>query len=171
MRFLGDSCLNLDAVDSKLQHLPVITADFQPFGFLSQAIRRTSPHRGWIHSLRGLAIISVLLAPAIGTTGIGAWIVFVSGSASHLLADMMNPSGIPLFIPQQRRRHILPPRWRIPAGSPEEDLVFVVFACLALALLLNNDSDRVRGRLKSVIPSEVEESFSSAGKDFSTALR
>lgn len=127
---------DLDAVDSKLQRLPVITADFQPFGFLSQVIRRTSPHRGWMHSLRGLAIISVLLAPAIGIVGLGTWIVFVGGYASHLLADMMNPSGIPLFFPQQRRRHILPPRWRIPTASPEEDLVFVVFACLALALLL-----------------------------------
>jgi membrane-bound metal-dependent hydrolase YbcI (DUF457 family) len=63
---------DLDAVDSKLQRLPVLTADFQPFGFLSRVIRHTSPHRGWMHSLRGLAIVSVLLAPAIGIIGIGA---------------------------------------------------------------------------------------------------
>lgn len=127
---------DLDAVDSKLQRLPVLTADFQPFGFLSRLIRRTSPHRGWMHSLRGLAIISILLAPTIGIIGTGGWIVFVGGYASHLLADMMNPSGIPLFFPQQRRRHLLPPQWRITTGSPEEDMVFVLFACLALALLL-----------------------------------
>lgn len=127
---------DLDAVDSKLQRLPILTADFQPFGFLSRVIRRTSPHRGWMHSLRGLAIVSVLLAPAIGIMGISAWIVFVGGYASHLLADMMNPSGIPLFFPQQRRRHLLPPHWRISTASPEEDIVFVIFASTAISLLL-----------------------------------
>lgn len=116
---------DLDAVDSKLQRLPVLTADFQPFRLLSRVIRRTSPHRGWMHSLRGLVIVNLLLAPAIGIIGIGGWIVFIIGYASHLLADMMNPSGIPLFFPQQRRWHLLPRNCRIATASPEEDLIFL----------------------------------------------
>jgi inner membrane protein len=133
---------DLDAVDSKLQRLPVLTADVQPFGFLSSVIRQTSPHRGWMHSLRGLAIISVVLTPVIPLIGIGAWLAFAGSYASHLLADMMNPSGIPLFFPQPRRWYVLPRNWRISTGSPEEELVFVLFACLGLVLLLTLISQR-----------------------------
>jgi membrane-bound metal-dependent hydrolase YbcI (DUF457 family) len=123
---------DLDAVDSKLQRLPVVTADFQPFRLLSRAIRQTSPHRGWMHSLRGLAIISVLLLPFIEIVYFSGWIVW---------ADMMNPSGIPLFYPQQRRWHILPRTWCIRSGSLEEELLFAVFSCATVALLCALMSD------------------------------
>ena len=89
-----------------------------------------------MHSLRGLAIFGVLLAPAIEFIGTGAWFVFVVGYASHLLADMMNPSGIPVTLPSEQTLALLPPPLRIATGSPEEDLVFVVFACLILTLFL-----------------------------------
>lgn len=132
---------DLDAVDSKLQRLPVVTVDFQPVRLLSRAIRQTSPHRGWMHSLRGLAIISVLLLPSIEIVYFSGWIVLVAGYVSHLAADMMNPSGIPLFYPQQRRWHILPRTWCIRTGSLEEELIFAVFSCATVALLCALMSD------------------------------
>jgi inner membrane protein len=132
---------DLDAVDSKLQRLPVVTGDFQPFRLLSRVVRQTSPHRGWMHSLRGLAIISVLLLPFIEIVYFSGWIVLIVGYASHLLADMMNPSGIPLFYPQPRQWHILPRTWCIAIGSMEEELIFAVFSCATVALLCALMSD------------------------------
>lgn len=151
---LGGLLPDLDAADSKLQRLALPTilgvTDFtiRPFHLLSRLIRRSSPHRGWMHSLCGLAIASTGMAVALTVlsatstdsllpfaTATMAWMAFAMGYASHLLCDMATPGGIPLRYPQVQRWHLLPLRWRIPTASWGEELVFAIFACIALAFL------------------------------------
>lgn len=69
-------------------------------------------------------------------TGLMAWLALVGGYASHLLADMATPHGIPLLYPQGQRWHLLPRNLRIATASPEEDVVFAISACGALVLFL-----------------------------------
>jgi inner membrane protein len=127
---------DLDASDSKLQHITLLTPSTRPMALLSRAIRQTSPHRGWLHSLLGLIMIGVLSTPIFVLIGLTAWLILLCGYATHLLADMLNPSGIPLFYPNHRRFHLLPHKWRITTGTDMEEAVFAIAACAVLPLLI-----------------------------------
>jgi inner membrane protein len=131
---LGSLLPDLDASQSKIKHLSV--AGIKPFYLPSQAIFRTLGHRTLLHSLRGLsgvAILGLTIAPFLG------WriaLAIVAGYASHLALDASNPSGIPWLYPNPCRFHLLPKKWRIATGSPPEEIVFVLFALLALLFFL-----------------------------------
>jgi membrane-bound metal-dependent hydrolase YbcI (DUF457 family) len=131
---LGSLLPDLDASQSKIKHLSI--SGIKPFYLPSQAIFQTLGHRTLLHSLRGLigiTVIAVLLVPF--TDWRIAWVV-IAGYASHLALDACNPSGIPFLYPDRKRFHILPKKWRIVTGSPPEELVFALFALLALLFFL-----------------------------------
>lgn len=79
--------------------------------FLSYPINALFGHRGATHSL--IAVIALaaalsLVAELLGPLGQGAWyhaaLPFLVGYASHLLGDLLTPSGVPLFWPSSRRQ-------------------------------------------------------------------
>ena len=98
---IGSLLPDIDHANSKMgRKLPIINRLLKLFGI---------KHRGLTHSIVGVILI-ILLAHQIHTSGwIGQAILWgvVIGYISHLIADMMNPQGIPLFFPNQNKFNLL----------------------------------------------------------------
>jgi inner membrane protein len=130
----GSLLPDLDAAHSKIKHLSV--AGIKPFYLPSQAIFHALGHRTLLHSLKGLIGIALAASLLLPFADWRAAFAFVAGYASHLALDACNPGGIPLLYPDRRKFHLLPKPLRIATGSPPEELVFVLFAPLALLFFL-----------------------------------
>lgn len=141
---LGSLLPDLDASESKIRHLGwrqngVRVEPLQP---LASFAHSAFGHRGFLHSVGGLALFAVALLPAGKYLGGAFYGGILLGYASHLFADALTKSGIPLW--QWRpgktvRRVHLVPRWaRVSTGSQAEELVFVLVAMSVLALLLRH---------------------------------
>lgn len=103
-------------------------------GFLSDAFG----HRGMTHSPAVAALLLILfLIPAVQRSVLLMWLcigLFV-GVVSHLLADMFNPTGVPLLWPISRRKISVA---RIVTGSFAENIVrFVGIAIGILSVIAN----------------------------------
>lgn len=125
---------DLDHPHSLISHLEV--KGIRPFAPLGQVLHQALGHRGMLHSFLGLLAFSpgiVLLALKLG--GESA-LVFAMGYLSHLFADALTRSGVPLFFPRRKSLALLPRRWCLTTGSPWEELVFVVSALGVVAFLL-----------------------------------
>ncbi len=129
---LGALLPDLDAADSKIKHLRI--AGMKPFAPIAVVLYRGLGHRGLLHSLAGLGIISALTAPLIPWWGWQPSIALMLGYTSHLIADACTKDGIPVFYPNRRRYHLLPRPWRITTGSLAEEMLlpFLAFAVLLL---------------------------------------
>jgi len=133
---LGALSPDLDAGESKLKRFAV--AGIAPFAPLSQILHRSFGHRGFLHSLAGLGLFTVLCALPVGF-GLG-WLFGIAlslGYASHILADAATKSGVPLLYPHRKRYHLLPPAWRLTTGSLAEDMLWPFLAFAVLLLLFN----------------------------------
>lgn len=110
---------------------------FAPMALPSHLLSRTLGHRGLLHSLVGMAAMTVLVAVAVGFwLGWQPAVALTLGYASHLLLDACTRTGVPLLYPDRTRRFVLPFRWRITTGAPEEGICFALVAAFTLALLL-----------------------------------
>jgi inner membrane protein len=130
----GSLLPDLDAAHSKIKHLSV--AGIKPFYLPSQAIYQTLGHRTLLHSLKGLAGIALAASLLLPFADWRAALAIIAGYASHLALDACNPGGIPLLYPDRKKFYLLPRKWRIATGSPSEELVFALFALLALLFFL-----------------------------------
>ena len=125
---------DLDAVESKIKHVRVGAT--KPMVPIARAFNRDFGHRGLLHSLRGWMVWTVLILPLYVVLG---WLPVAAlslGYLSHLAGDACTRSGIPLLCPQLRRYHLLPRPCRFVTGSQAEEVVFVTFALLSIALIL-----------------------------------
>jgi inner membrane protein len=154
---------DLDAAESKIKHLSV--ARIKPFYIPAQAIHRQLGHRGFSHSLAGVALLALVASSAtlaieyIDLPLLSFWnwqasAALVLGYASHLAADASTKSGIPLLYvplvyPKKRRYHLLPPSLRFTTGSQAEETLFPLLALLILLLLLNHLSPQ-NGELMNI---------------------
>jgi len=132
---LGALLPDLDAQDSKIQHLrvggiPVFVPAARVLGAFG--------HRGLLHSALGLNLLALLvvLPLALWLGWPAAWALLL-GYASHLVLDACTRSGIPLGWPYPRRYHLLPSRLRVTTGSLAEEALLPLVALLALFLLLS----------------------------------
>jgi len=132
----GSLLPDLDAADSKIKHLRI--AGIKPFAPIAIALYEGLGHRGLLHSLLGLGLLTLYCLPLVFWSWWGwqASAALVLGYASHLAADACTKSGIPVCYPSRRRYHLLPRVLRVTTGSPAEELVFVGLAMLLLPLLL-----------------------------------
>lgn len=97
--------------------------------FIATALARLLPHRGITHSLLtcllltgGLALLLAAL-PAWPTRGLP--LAFLVGYVSHLVADGVTKTGVPLLLPLMRQRfHLLPRPLRITTGGAFEQALF-----------------------------------------------
>lgn len=96
-----------------------------PFKISGYFIKGVLGHRGGTHSLAMSIIFSLIFAiPITLLLGTGAdWLIWTiwCGFISHLIADMLNPSGVPLFWPLRSKHktvHLLPKPLRIPTQTP-----------------------------------------------------
>ncbi|OCL26511.1 hydrolase [Orenia metallireducens] len=91
-------------------------------------------HRGFTHSLLGFILFGFLTKELIDLNWISQliWYGLLIGYVSHILADMLNVHGIPLFYPNDRKFkfHI-----NITTGSWGEHLLFlVIFTVVTLII-------------------------------------
>jgi inner membrane protein len=116
------------------------------FPFISKPLERHFGHRTITHSFLGWAI-GTMIAMAISVavsflipnnqaslTGIFRYpLAFSMGYLSHLLLDMMNPTGVPLFWPNPGY-DVFPknPKLRPAAGSFAEAVIFIVLLFLLI---------------------------------------
>ncbi len=72
------------------------------FGPFALAVNRKYGHRTVTHSLLALGLVSVIAAVAwaLGLVSLGFAEAAVLGYASHLLLDLLNPTGLPLLWPK-----------------------------------------------------------------------
>lgn len=96
-----------------------------PFKLTGYFIKGTLGHRGGTHSLAMSIIFTLIFAMPITMFG-GVqldWLIWTVwfGFMSHLVADMLNPSGVPFLWPlrsKHRTMHLLPKPLRIPTQTP-----------------------------------------------------
>jgi inner membrane protein len=92
-------------------------------------------HRGITHSLLGLILISLLGKHLVnlGWINLNIWSGLIVGYISHLLSDMLNAQGIPLFYPNDKRFKF---HLNITTNSWQEHLLFFLIFTLASVVLL-----------------------------------
>ncbi len=135
---LGALLPDLDASESKIKHLKLPGTSFKPFLLPAQVVHRTDQHRGLLHSIWGLAMVTIIVAPAVLWVGWAPVVALLLGYTSHLLGDAATKSGIRLLYPRSARFHMLPPGWRFTTGSLAEEALFVPLALFGSTLLLRS---------------------------------
>ncbi len=133
---LGALLPDLDASESKIKHLKVPGTQFKPFLLPAQVVSRSDQHRGLLHSLWGLSMASLIVAPAAFWIGWAPIVALLLGYASHLLGDSATKSGIRLLYPSKVRFHLLPPSFRFTTASFAEEATIPLLALSVLLLLL-----------------------------------
>ena len=91
---LGALLPNLDASQSKIKHLKLLGMQFKPFLLPAQVVRRTDQHRGILHSLWGLAFITIITVPLVFCVDWAPILSLLTGFTSHVAADAMTRNGI-----------------------------------------------------------------------------
>lgn len=78
---------------------------------LAYPLNRIFGHRGFTHSLAALALLAIGLKALTGTAGnladlawLHVCLPLLIGYASHLLGDLLTPSGVPLLWPSRPRQ-------------------------------------------------------------------
>lgn len=121
-----------------------------PFRLLGYLIKGVLGHRGGTHSLSMsfffTLCFAIPLTLAFGQTADWVILTIWCGFISHLVADMMNPSGVPLLWPlfsKNKRFHILPKMLRISTETPANEkeafvnlLVNVLTFCIVVVFFI-----------------------------------
>jgi len=124
---------DLDASEATLKHWKLKLGEgkkgltIKPFYLVSEFIRLFLPHRGWLHSLWAALLVS--LVATVGGWGFG--LAIFAGYLSHLLADSVTPTGVPLI--NKNSWHLVPARWRLPTGSQWEHLIGAIAGLIVLS--------------------------------------
>lgn len=92
----------------------------------------TFHHRGILHTLFVPIVIYIVYWLVFRNNGI---LPFIAGYISHLLLDMFNPSGVPLFFPLFKRRIKMPVVVET-GGIFDKALGYVFIALFLLCLIL-----------------------------------
>ncbi len=133
---LGALLPDLDASESKVKHLQIAGTQFKPFILPAHIVAGTNEHRGLLHSLWGIGMVTVMAAPFAFWIGWAPITALLLGYSSHLLGDSMTKSGLRLLYPSTRRFHTLPTPLRLTTGSQAEELVAALLLLPTLMLLL-----------------------------------
>ena len=132
---VGSLLPDLDAGHSLLQSVQV--AGLRPLALPGMAFHRLFGHRGALHSLLALGVVALVALPLLDVDPL-LWLGLLLGYESHLVGDACTRHGVPLLFPNRKRIHLLPKPLRLSTGSLAEDVLFVLFALLAVALLLRH---------------------------------
>ncbi len=131
---IGALLPDLDAQQSKIASLEV--GGVRPLLPVSGAVHAALGHRGFMHSLAGLALVSGMASGLSPWTGWQIPAAFSLGYFTHLALDACTVSGVPLLFPSKRRYWFLP-RWlRFLTGSEAEEALIPLFASATFVLAL-----------------------------------
>jgi inner membrane protein len=132
---LGSLLPDLDARESKLSNVQI--GGVTPLKPAAWLLNRSLGHRGAMHSLLALLIVSLIFSlPLAFFLDPFAGVGFALGYLSHLLLDACTKSGVPLYWPDNKRVHLLPKSLRFVTGSTAEDTLFILLALIAAGFLL-----------------------------------
>jgi len=93
-------------------------------------------HRTWTHSLIGLVTTTILLSFSYNL-----FLVALFSYLSHLFADMLTVSGIPLLYPMEKKFHLLPPQLRIKTSSIQELVILSIVSLIsAITFIVPNSA-------------------------------
>ena len=92
-------------------------------------------HRGVVHSLLFVVVVSLLFLPVIFVS-FWSWMAIVLALLSHLMVDALSPMGVPLFYPALHR-WVTPFSFskQIPVGSLREGSTAITMMIICLILL------------------------------------
>lgn len=135
---LGALLPDLDASESKIKHLKILGTNLKPFLLPAQVVHRTDQHRGLLHSLWGLSLLTFITAPLMFWIGWAPIVALFLGYASHLLGDAATKSGIRLLYPSKVRFHALPLPLRVTTGSLAEEALLPILALTVLLLMVTH---------------------------------
>jgi membrane-bound metal-dependent hydrolase YbcI (DUF457 family) len=68
---------DLDASESKIKHIPLPGTYIKPFLPVARVVSRSDQHRGTLHSLLGITLVTVLCFPTIWWVGLWPIIVLL----------------------------------------------------------------------------------------------
>jgi hypothetical protein len=118
-----------------------VTALIAAGGIAGLVNRLPGHHRGWTHAPPiGLALIAagLILGPSLfpALPGVGAALGI--GYLTHLTADAMTITGIPLWLPGQHRPslHLLPRHLRVRTGSAGEAIFNLIWPIVLVGLVI-----------------------------------
>lgn len=130
---------DLDASDAKIKHLEVGYGKgknrlaIKPFYLPSWIISSIFKHRAVLHSLFTTIIVGFsgyylvqYLNQWVSFLNAEFWLVLMLGYLSHLLADGLTKSGVPLLWPWSHKFHLLPRSLCVKTGSLPENLISVL---------------------------------------------
>lgn len=132
---LGALLPDLDASESKINHLKIPNTQIKPFMLPALVVSRSDQHRGLLHSFIGLGMVAVFFVPATFWIGWAPVVALLLGYFSHLVADAATKVEFDCFTPP-KRFHLLPLGWRLTTGSLDEDALMAPLAVSVLTLLL-----------------------------------
>lgn len=131
---------DLDASDSKIKHLKFggyigkSKVTFKPFVPIAIMMSTLFRHRGVLHSMLILAVLSVALLFLPFLTNDLWWIVMMA-YASHLALDALTKSGIEAFWPMKVRVGLLPKPLRVKTGGML-DMILLLLGTMGVVLYL-----------------------------------
>ncbi|XOU94147.1 MAG: metal-dependent hydrolase [Candidatus Kerfeldbacteria bacterium] len=134
---------DLDASESKIKNLKVggyiggTKIWFKPFLPIAFVISSIFRHRGVMHSLLILILLSVGLMSAIPNTYSVITLVIMLGYVSHLVLDALTKSGIEFFWPIKKRLGLLPKALRVKTGGIVDTLLLLVGSVGVVLFLYN----------------------------------
>ena len=117
----------LPAAGAIISTAAAVIPDMDAVGAAAAFIKPVLGHRTATHSLLAVFVISYiakLLYPA-------GWLFFAAGYGSHILADMLNPSGVQLFYPFGHKIGIP----LVKTGGFVERFILFPMVCLVLVIL------------------------------------
>jgi inner membrane protein len=135
---IGSLAPDLDSSHSKIASIEAF--GIRPIALPSEMIERTLGHRGPLHSLAGLGIVSGLSLLASSWIGWDPATGFCLGYASHLVLDACTKHGIPALYPKQNAIHFLPNGLRFTTGSKAEEVLLPFLASAVVLLFLRRVS-------------------------------
>ncbi len=125
---IGSLLPDIDHDESKLRHMTGTARGSLGGCLASPLVALLGGHRALTHTLVAWLIVSlpVLAALAVGA-GQGIALAFSVGYLSHVMADALTVSGVPLWWPvSERRVHALPRPLRFTTGSVIEYMIVVL---------------------------------------------
>lgn len=120
---------DIEARDAKAQHISIAGAE--PL----RLFRGAFAHRGFTHSLIGVAIVGAASFAGLRQFGWDIPLALTLGYASHPLVDAFNPFGVRFLYPSRIFYRFLPRVWCFPIGRYGEQLLLAAGIAGLLFLL------------------------------------
>lgn len=124
---------DLDGSESTIENIRVFGV--RPLKFLGFIVDKLFKHRGFLHSLLALALLSFILLGFFSRLPKEVVIAVLLGYFSHLVTDGLTPQGIPWLYPLEFRGTLLPKILCITTGSLGEGIFFVFLVLLYVIFL------------------------------------